>query len=624
MEDSESAEKHSEGVSLSASDDEDDRTSLSSPKTLRLTSKELDSVVRSKVKAYLARHQGAELRVMNARIQELMKSEEEWRNKAKDFERKLTELTLKQHKLEKRKAHTAALRSITTRNIGVQVNEEKLKANTPQKMSKTVPSGNGTPLSSAASPPSPVPALMLSSLPGQPKILTPVSCTSPPSKVTTITIGQNFGNRNTSVAQLLSQTARMPTAATSVSSSSKPVSVPSSNGPRQPSTLVPASNASVRSLLDQASSLSKVTTSNTISPTNLVFVNTSPGMPLVSKGMASGAVAGSAILTAATGVTTTPSNIKVIDLTMEDDGSAAKQGAKQMQVVASSGQMHNLMPQQMVRQITPISQGIQGPTSAILFSSSAGTQIVTAPNMPRPSGMIQVVTIANAAPLRPGSLLTVVSGQPALVRQPNPSTTGVSRSQTPQILAQPPPAMTIMRPAQVLGLSTTVRPSLATSTTTTTARMPVVATGVIPSSTAPVASQDANVPSKAKIRHPAPLPAAVTYHLPNETKPPPPQPGLKISRVKQGIVLSWNMTIPKDCVEIASYQLFAYQETSAPPSTSLWKKVGDVKALPLPMACTLTQFQDGNKYHFAVRAVDIHGRTSNFSDPAFIFLSKTS
>lgn len=71
---------------------------------------ELDSVVRSKVKAYLARHQGAELRVMNARIQELMKSEEEWRNKAKDFERKLTELTLKQHKLEKRKAHTAALR----------------------------------------------------------------------------------------------------------------------------------------------------------------------------------------------------------------------------------------------------------------------------------------------------------------------------------------------------------------------------------------------------------------------------------------------------------------------------------------------------------------------------------
>ena len=38
-----------------------------------------------------------------------------------------------------------------------------------------------------------------------------------------------------------------------------------------------------------------------------------------------------------------------------------------------------------------------------------------------------------------------------------------------------------------------------------------------------------------------------------------------------GIVLSWNMTA--DNVTIASYQLWAYQETSAPPSYTLWKKV---------------------------------------------------
>ena len=40
-----------------------------------------------------------------------------------------------------------------------------------------------------------------------------------------------------------------------------------------------------------------------------------------------------------------------------------------------------------------------------------------------------------------------------------------------------------------------------------------------------------------------------------------------------GIVLSWNMTVPSDCVEIASYQLCAYQETNTSPQTALWKKV---------------------------------------------------
>ena len=40
-----------------------------------------------------------------------------------------------------------------------------------------------------------------------------------------------------------------------------------------------------------------------------------------------------------------------------------------------------------------------------------------------------------------------------------------------------------------------------------------------------------------------------------------------------GIVLSWNMTVNESHAEIASYQLFAYQEGSTPPTTALWKKV---------------------------------------------------
>lgn len=40
-----------------------------------------------------------------------------------------------------------------------------------------------------------------------------------------------------------------------------------------------------------------------------------------------------------------------------------------------------------------------------------------------------------------------------------------------------------------------------------------------------------------------------------------------------GIVLSWNMSLNDTLAEISNYQLFAYQETSAQPVATLWKKV---------------------------------------------------
>ena len=122
-------------------------------------------------------------------------------------------------------------------------------------------------------------------------------------------------------------------------------------------------------------------------------------------------------------------------------------------------------------------------------------------------------------------------------------------------------------------------------------------------------------------KHPAPLPDTRNYVTNPHWKLPPPAPSLKISKVANGIVLSWNMNLSDKYADIASYQLYAYQEIAGiPPNTSLWKKVGDVRALPLPMACTLTQFSEGNNYYFAVRAVDTHSRKGQYSIPSNISL----
>lgn len=122
-------------------------------------------------------------------------------------------------------------------------------------------------------------------------------------------------------------------------------------------------------------------------------------------------------------------------------------------------------------------------------------------------------------------------------------------------------------------------------------------------------------------KHPAPLPLPPPMQANNNLKPLLPKPHLSIRKTDTGIILQWRMPYNLELYEfIASYQLFAYQETNAPPSTDMWRKVGDVKALALPMACTLTQFADKNKYYFAVRSVDVHKRIGAFSDPEEISL----
>ncbi|KAJ8387532.1 hypothetical protein AAFF_G00152280 [Aldrovandia affinis] len=130
---------------------------------------------------------------------------------------------------------------------------------------------------------------------------------------------------------------------------------------------------------------------------------------------------------------------------------------------------------------------------------------------------------------------------------------------------------------------------------------------------------------------PAPKPPAPAL-LTGPTRPPAPeathtsppqQPQLKLARVQSqnGIVLSWCVEeTDRTCATVDSYHLYAYHQDHSGPAgasspASQWKKIGEVKALPLPMACTLTQFVSGSKYYFAVRARDIYSRFGPFCEP---------
>lgn len=96
-------------------------------------------------------------------------------------------------------------------------------------------------------------------------------------------------------------------------------------------------------------------------------------------------------------------------------------------------------------------------------------------------------------------------------------------------------------------------------------------------------------------RHPAPLPATPPQSNHPGMKKIPPRPTIKINNVPNGIIVSWTVdALNPEHAEIHSYQIYAYEETRSAPSTEAWKHVGDVKALLLPMAVTLTQFQEGS------------------------------
>ncbi|GAB5583080.1 activating transcription factor 7-interacting protein 2 isoform X1 [Prionailurus iriomotensis] len=135
--------------------------------------------------------------------------------------------------------------------------------------------------------------------------------------------------------------------------------------------------------------------------------------------------------------------------------------------------------------------------------------------------------------------------------------------------------------------------------------------------TTPVAQNAAQAPESFEHLPPLPEPPPLLPELVDKTRDtlPPQKPELKVKRVlrPRGIALTWNIAkINPKCAPVESYHLFLCHDN--PSNKFIWKKIGEIKALPLPMACTLSQFLASNKYYFTVQSKDIFGRYGPFCD----------
>ncbi|XP_036681772.1 activating transcription factor 7-interacting protein 2 isoform X2 [Balaenoptera musculus] len=135
--------------------------------------------------------------------------------------------------------------------------------------------------------------------------------------------------------------------------------------------------------------------------------------------------------------------------------------------------------------------------------------------------------------------------------------------------------------------------------------------------TTPVAQNAAQVLESFEHLPPLPEPPPLLPELVDKIRDtlPPQKPELRVKRVlrPRGIALTWNITkINPKCAPVESYHLFLCHEN--PDNKLIWKKIGEIKAFPLPMACTLSQFLASNKYYFTVQSKDIFGRYGPFCD----------
>ncbi|XP_022168973.1 activating transcription factor 7-interacting protein 2-like [Myzus persicae] len=118
---------------------------------------------------------------------------------------------------------------------------------------------------------------------------------------------------------------------------------------------------------------------------------------------------------------------------------------------------------------------------------------------------------------------------------------------------------------------------------------------------------------RSRFVYPPPYPSTPPHNTQPWWKEVPSKPNMKIVTSGNTVTITFNLRLTEHVAKIKMYELFACQQTNKYPCSSMWKKVSKIEPLILPMGLELEMFALGYVYHFALRAVDVHGRCGPFA-----------
>ncbi|XP_074647348.1 uncharacterized protein LOC141903201 [Tubulanus polymorphus] len=580
--------------------------------------KDFEAFMQAKFSLYLTKQMEKIIAPLRKRVQELKVSNEAWKATAIELRKKVeeAEVLINQNELQSK-----TNRRVSTRSIGLQVDNSKVAKMQQAAFAASTVIGHNRPVTPRKSPPT-------TTIPIRPNLM-PAN--------TTLTTSSN------TMSQLVRQMQFVPSPAT-------PPSVTNFAKQNQHQIIKPAGKAMMPATLPAVitstgqrvvnanvvnSTIAQqinVATSGTIMTTNprdvQLFPNsiTVPVSAVRQNGprFTSGVIGQPRLaVPAPTTLTTTtrPPSLQVIDLTGDDSLKKKPTGSVNIVRGPAPPQLVTGNIQGVMQQVRPLQQL---PAGTGILVNNQGQAVYLRQNSAVPNTTPTIIYQAPAVSTSSRPPIVTLLQQPPAGSNVRSTIVQVPASSPLLQQASFPQTANVMKSPAVMPRQQ-ITPALPAAPKQTAVQLPSSSSiTVTPPPPKPVTVQtNTTKPTPIAVEHPAPLPLQPQSTLKNG-KSVPPKPGLKISRVTQGIVLSWNMQVSLNHEEISRYQLYAYQESSAPPSTSLWKRVGDVKALPLPMACTLTQFQEGNRYHFAVRAIDSKNRVGPFSDPSSIHLQPST